>query len=96
MTSPQCDPVMLIHELMISIDKQGMKDCRIRGARLAVQELFEFVQRDKYADLVASCVDRFLKMVSTTAHSDRRSRVLNRRHKADGANGGPDDDVYPV
>jgi hypothetical protein len=69
MTSPQSDPVMLIGEFMISTDRQGVKDYRIREAKLTVQELFEFVQRDKHADLVASCTNRFLKMVSTTVSS---------------------------
>jgi hypothetical protein len=69
MTSAQCDPTMLIGEFMISMDRQGVKDYRIREAKLAVQELFEFVQRNKYADLVASCTNRFPKMVYTTVSS---------------------------
>jgi hypothetical protein len=69
MTSPQCDPVMLIGEFMISIDRQGVKDYRIRGAKLAVLELFEFVQSEKFKDLVASCSNGFPKMVFATVSS---------------------------
>jgi hypothetical protein len=36
MTSPQCDAVMLIGEFMISMDRQGVKDYRIRETKLAV------------------------------------------------------------
>jgi integrase len=72
MTNPQCDPVMLIGEFMISMDKQGVKEYRIREAKLAVLELFEFVQRDKFAGLVASCTSGFLKMVSVTVSSKVR------------------------
>jgi hypothetical protein len=69
MTSPQCDPVMLFGLFLISIDRQVVKDYRIREAKLAVLELFEFVQRDKFGDLVASCASGFLKMVSVTVSS---------------------------
>jgi hypothetical protein len=72
MTSPQCDPVMLIGEFMISKDRQSVKDYRIREAKLAVLELFEFVQRDKFGDLVVSCASGFLKMVSVTVSSKVR------------------------
>jgi hypothetical protein len=58
MTSPQCDPVMLIGELMISMDRQGVKNYRIREGKVAFLELFEFVQRDKFKDLVANCNKR--------------------------------------
>jgi hypothetical protein len=60
---------MLIGEFMISVDRQGVKDYRIREAKLAVLELFEFVERGKFADLVASCASDFLKMVSVTVSS---------------------------
>jgi hypothetical protein len=53
----------------VSLDRQGVKDYRIREAKLAVLELFEFVQRDKFGDLVASCASGFLKMVSVTVSS---------------------------
>jgi hypothetical protein len=69
MASPQCDTTMLIGEFMISMDRQGVKDCRIREAKLVVQELFEFAQRDKYSDLVASCTNGVLKIKSTTVSS---------------------------
>jgi hypothetical protein len=69
MTSPQCDPVMLIVEFMISMDRQGVKNYRLREAKVAVLELFEFVQRDKFRDLGASCNNGFLKMVSVTVSS---------------------------
>jgi hypothetical protein len=69
MTSPQYDPVILIVEFMISIDRLGVKDYRIREAKLAVLELFEFVQRGKFGDLVASCASGFLRMVSATVSS---------------------------
>jgi hypothetical protein len=64
MTSPQCEPVMLIGEFMISMDRQGVKDYKIREAKLAVLELIEFVQLAKFKDLVADCTSGFLKMVS--------------------------------
>jgi hypothetical protein len=57
---------MLMGEFMISMDRQGVKDYGIREAKLAVLELFEFVQREKFGDLVASCASGFLKMVSVT------------------------------
>jgi hypothetical protein len=60
---------MLIGEFMISMDRQGVKEYRFREAKLAVLEVFEFVQRDKFADLVASCTSGFLKMVSATESS---------------------------
>jgi hypothetical protein len=69
MTSPQCDPVMLIREFMISMDRQGVKDYRIREAKIAVLESSKFIQRDKFRDLVASCNNGFLKMVSVTVSS---------------------------
>jgi hypothetical protein len=69
MTSLQCDPVLLIGEFMISMDRQGVKDYRIREAKFAVLELLEFVQRDKFGDLVAGCASGFLKMVSVTVSS---------------------------
>jgi hypothetical protein len=69
MTSPQCGPVMLIGECMISMDRQGWKDYRSREVKLAVLELFELVQRGKFADLVASCTSGFLKMLSATVSS---------------------------
>jgi hypothetical protein len=69
MTSLQCDLVMLIRGFMISMGRQGVKDYRIREAKLAVLELFEFVQRDKFEDLVAICASGFLKMVSVTVSS---------------------------
>jgi hypothetical protein len=54
---------------MISMDRQCVKDYRIREAKLAVLELFEFVQRGNVGDLVASCASGFLKMVSVTVSS---------------------------
>jgi hypothetical protein len=72
MTRPQSNPVMLIREFMISMDKQGVKDYKIREAMLAVLELFKFVQRDKFRDLVVSCASGFLKMVSTIVSSKVR------------------------
>jgi hypothetical protein len=69
MTSLQSDPVRLIGEFMTSMDRQGVKEYRIREAELAVQELFEFVQRDEFAELVASCASGFLKMISATVSS---------------------------
>jgi hypothetical protein len=44
MTNPQCDSVMLIRESMISMERQGVKDYRIREAKLVVLELFEFLK----------------------------------------------------
>jgi hypothetical protein len=75
MTSPQCDPVMLIGKFMISIDRRGVKDYRTRAAKFAVLELLEFVQRSKFADLVVSCTSGFLKMVSATVSSKVRRAV---------------------
>jgi hypothetical protein len=69
MTSPRCDPNMLIGESMVSMDRQGVKDCGIRETRIDVQELFEFVQIDKSSALVASCTNGFLNIVSTTVSS---------------------------
>jgi hypothetical protein len=63
---------------MISMDRQGVKNYRIRAAKLAVLELFEFVRRGKFAELVASCASGFLKMVSVTVSSKvhRAARYL--------------------
>jgi hypothetical protein len=66
MTGPQCDPTMLSGEFMITMGRQGVKDYRIREAKLAVQELLEFVQRNKFEALVARCIYAFLKIVFTT------------------------------
>jgi hypothetical protein len=54
MIDSKCDPTIMLYELTIDIDRQGVKDYRIREARLAVFELFEFVQADKFPRMVAS------------------------------------------
>ena len=66
MIDPDCNPVMMIADFMIAMDRLGVKDYRIREARTAVQELFEFVQQPKYASLVASSL---LKSISTALSS---------------------------
>jgi hypothetical protein len=44
MIEAKCDPTMMIYEFMLDMDRLGVRDCRIRETRLAVFELFEFVQ----------------------------------------------------
>jgi hypothetical protein len=61
---PKCDPKMLLSEIMIDMDRQGVKDYRICEARLAVFELFDFVQKGKFSRMVASMTHGILKQVS--------------------------------
>jgi hypothetical protein len=47
MIDPKCGPtMMMMYEFMIDMDRQGVKDFRIWEARLAVFELFKFVQSE--------------------------------------------------
>jgi hypothetical protein len=62
----KCDPTMMIYEFMIDMDRQGVKDYRIREARSAVFELFEFVQSKKFPRMVASLTHRILKQASAS------------------------------
>jgi hypothetical protein len=62
----KCDSTMMAYELMIVMDRQGVKDYRIREARLAVFELFEFVQSEKFPRMVASLTHGILKQASTS------------------------------
>jgi hypothetical protein len=66
MIDPKCDPMMTIYEFIIDMDRQGVKDYRIREARLAVFELFEFVQADKIPRMVVSLTHGILKQASTS------------------------------
>jgi hypothetical protein len=61
MIDPNFSPAMMIAGFMIAMDRLGVRDYRIREARPAVQEPFEFVQQPKYASLVASSL---LKSIS--------------------------------
>jgi hypothetical protein len=65
MIDPKCDPTM-VYEFMIDMDRQGVKDYRIRGARLAVFELFEFIQGEKFPRMVACLTHGFLKQASAS------------------------------
>jgi hypothetical protein len=69
MTDPGCNPEMMLAEFMIDMDRQGVKDYRIREARLAVFELFEFVQGDKFPRIVAGMTHGLLKQVSAALTS---------------------------
>jgi hypothetical protein len=66
MIDPKCDPTMMIYEFMIDMDREGVKDYRIREARLAVFELFEFVQSEKFPRMVASLTHGILKQASAS------------------------------
>jgi hypothetical protein len=57
---------MMLYEFVIDIDRQGVKYYRILEARLAVLELFGFVQADKFPRMVASLTHGMLKQVSTS------------------------------
>jgi hypothetical protein len=63
---PKCDPTMMIYEFMIDKDRQGVKNYRIREARLAVFELFEFVQSEKFPRMVASLTHGILRQASAS------------------------------
>jgi hypothetical protein len=63
---PKCDPTMMIYEFMIDMDRQEVKDYRIREARLAVFELFEFVQGERFPRMVASLTHGILKQASAS------------------------------
>jgi hypothetical protein len=66
MINPKCDPTMKIYESMIDMGRQGVKYYRIREARLAVFELFESVQSEKFARMVASLTHGILKQASAS------------------------------
>jgi hypothetical protein len=61
MIDPSCDPTMMVYEFMMDMDWQDVKYYKILEARLAVFELFEFVQADKFPKMVASLTHGMLK-----------------------------------
>jgi hypothetical protein len=66
MVDPKCNPAMMLSEFVIDMDRQGVKDYRIREARLAVFELFEFKVKDKSLTLIVSVTHRILKSLSAS------------------------------
>jgi hypothetical protein len=66
----KCDTMMMINEFMIDIDRQGVKDYRIREARLPAFELFEFVQSEKFPRMVASLTHGILKQDSASLSAE--------------------------
>jgi hypothetical protein len=66
MIDPKSESTMMIYEFVIDMDRQGVKDYRIREARLAVFELFEFVQSEKFPRMVASLTHGILKQASVS------------------------------
>jgi hypothetical protein len=69
MIDPKCDPTMMTYEFMIDMGRQGVKDYRIREARLAVFELFEFAQGEKFPRMVASLTYGILKQASASLNA---------------------------
>jgi hypothetical protein len=61
MVDPRCDPTMMLYDFIIGTDRHGLKEYRMREARLTMLELFEFVWSDKFPRIVASLTHEILK-----------------------------------
>jgi hypothetical protein len=80
MIDPKCDPTRTIYEFVMDMDRQGVKNYRIREAKLAVFELFELVQSEEFPRILASLTHGILKQASTSlsANVNRAPRYHGR------------------